>query len=354
MLNQLRKYLSPPSVNLLTNSLTNRLYSRFLSNRQEVRFSCELTTKCNIFCDFCTRTHFVEKENPQEEFLVKDMSDALVEKVLEEIERFHNAGMRVCFAPMGLGEQVLYKKFFETCERVKNISKNIRIVLVTNGIQLTENDCEKILFCGLDEVSISLNTNEVSLYKDRMGLNKYEMVCNNIERLLLLRNKSGKKKPSIFIQYINFDGKKNNFSKDIKRWVRLMKHSDKCYVHPLVSQAGFFPDSNFNHKLKGHFPCTQLLWRIVIKVNGDLYPCDPAFYSGGVKINSLLLGNISNTSPYEIHFDLNSKPKRIARQMRKDDYSRLPECDSCNTYKLSPNIFFKIPLLRKLSGYKWF
>jgi radical SAM protein with 4Fe4S-binding SPASM domain len=354
MLSQLRKHLSPATVNLLTYSLANRLYSRLVSNRQEVRISCELTTKCNILCDFCTRTRFVEKENPQEEFLVKDMSDALVEKVLEEIERFHNAGTRVCFAPMGLGEQILYKKIFETCERVKNISKNIRIVLVTNGIKLTENDCEKILFYDLDEVSISLNTNKPSLYKDRMGLNKYEMVCNNIERLLLLRNKSGKKKPSIFIQYINFDDKKNNFSKDIQRWARVMKNNDKCYVHPLVNQAGFFPDSNFNYKIKDHFPCTQLLGRIAIKVNGDLYPCDPAFYSGGAKINSLLLGNIMNTSPYEMHLDLNSKPKRIARQMRKGDYSSLPECDSCNTYKLSQNIFFKIPLLRKLSGYKWF
>jgi len=354
MLGQSRKYLSPSIVNFLSNSLTSRLYSRFLSNRQEVRFSCELTTKCNIFCDFCTRTRFVEKENPQEEFLVEDMSDALVEKILEEIERFHNAGMRVCFAPMGLGEQILYKKFFKTCERVKNISKNIRIVLATNGVKLTDSTCEKILYHGLDEVSFSLNANEAPLYNDRMGLNKYEMVCNNIEKLLSLRNMSGKKKPNIFVQYIDFDGKKNNFSKDIQRWVRLMKNNDKCYVHPLVNQAGFFPDSNFNHKLKDHFPCTQLLWRIAIKVNGDLYPCDPAFYSGGEKINSLLLGNIRNTSPYEMHLDLNSKPKRISRQMRKDDYSSLPECDSCNTYKLSPNIFFKIPLLRKLSGYKWF
>ena len=64
MLSQLRKYISPATVNLLTYSLANRLYSRLVSNRQEVRFSCELTTKCNIFCDFCTRTRFVEKENP--------------------------------------------------------------------------------------------------------------------------------------------------------------------------------------------------------------------------------------------------------------------------------------------------
>ncbi len=354
MLQHLRKHLSPSSIKFISNSFPYRLYSRWLSRRQEIRFSCELTTKCNILCNFCTRTQFTQKGNRQDEFQVEDMSDEIVDRILEEIEKFYHAGIPICFAPMGLGEPILYKKFFETCERVKKISSKIRIVLVTNGVKLTEEDCEKILFYNLDEVSISLNANNPLPYREHMGVDKYEVVYNNIERLISLCNKNGNNQPSIFIQYIDFNNRENSFSKDIRRWGQVMKNNDKCYVHPIVNQGGFYSGSNFNPKSRDHFPCTQPSWRIAVKLNGDLYPCDPAFYSGGAKIESLYLGNIKSSSPYKDYMDGGSKAKNIMSRMRRDDYTRLPDCDSCNTYKLSPNIFFKIPFSIKINGYKWF
>ena len=133
-----------------------------------------------------------------------------------------------------------------------------------------------------------------------------------------------------------------------------MKNNDKCYVHPIVNQAGFHSESSFSPKSKYHYPCTQPSWFIAIKVNGDLYPCCPSFYSGGVKTNSLFLGNIKTSSPHEMYLDSASKSKKIIASMRKGDYSSLPECNSCNTYKLSPNIYFKIPFIKNENKYKWF
>jgi hypothetical protein len=39
--------------------------------------------------------------------------------------------------------------------------------------------------------------------------------------------------------------------------------------------------------------------------------------------------------------------------MRKGDYSTLPQCAKCNNYKLSANIYFKLPGGLRIGGYKW-
>ena len=88
-------------------------------------------------------------------------------------------------------------------------------------------------------------------------------------------------------------------------------------------------------------------------MNGDIYPCDPAFYAGTKQIESLYLGNLIDQSPYELFLDKNSKCYNIVKDMMKADYTRLPECEKCNVYKLGSNCFFELPRFLRFNGRKW-
>jgi radical SAM protein with 4Fe4S-binding SPASM domain len=83
------------------------------------------------------------------------------------------------------------------------------------------------------------------------------------------------------------------------------------------------------------------LGRIAVKINGDIYPCDPALYSGGKQVESLRLGNISDRN-FRINFgDKTDKRYKIVELMKKNSYNGLPECKKCTTRCLGVNCFFK-------------
>lgn len=349
MIAKIRRFLSPALKEKILNSLPYRFLSRIKLYKHEIRFSCELTTRCNLECDMCTRKSLVEKG----QLCVGDMDEKIVRRIIEEIKKFHNHSKNVYFVPMGLGEPLLYKGLFDLFRDIKNISKKIGIVLVTNGILLNKAYCKKLISLGVDQVCISLNTAKTSSYRQHMRVNAYDIVRRNIENLINLRNKNSDGLPSVFIQYIDYDNNQKLYQEDIKRWSKIMRYNDKCFVHPIVNQAGFFSGGNNFASSERKFPCTQPLWRVAVKVNGDMYPCDSCLYSGSKKIAPLYLGNIMTESPFEQLADKNNKRFAVIKSMRKDDYSELPECEKCNTYKLDCNNYFKLPGSLRIKGYKW-
>ncbi|MBU0477584.1 radical SAM protein [bacterium] len=349
MIGKIRRFLSPAAKEKILNSLPYKFLTRIRLHRHEIRFSCELTTRCNAKCDICTRDSLIKKG----QLYVGDMGKDLIKRVMEEIKKFHNDGRRIYFVPMGLGEPLLYKGLFDLFQDIKYISKKIGIVLVTNGLSLDDRCCKELISLGIDEVTVSLNAINASSYQQHMGVDGYDKVCHNIENLINLRNKSGKKLPNVFVQYIDYDNNQKLFQKAVKRWSNIMRYNDKCYVHPIMNQANFFLGECTSKYSDVRYPCTQPLWRIAIKVNGDIYPCDPSFYSGNQKITFLYLGNIINKSPFDILMNKKSKPFKILESMRKDDYSQIPECAKCNTYKLECNSYFELPRPLRTKECKW-
>ncbi|MCM8782136.1 MAG: radical SAM protein, partial [Candidatus Omnitrophica bacterium] len=313
------------------------------------RFSCEVTTKCNISCDICTRPSLFKDGNLK----VADMERPLIERILQEIKKFHQFGKRVYFVPMGLGEPLLFKGLFELFKELKDISKDISIILVTNGILLDESCIRQLILLEVDEVSVSLNTNNSEDYYKHMGADMYNKICRNTENLIKIRNESGKLLPCVFVQYIDYKNNQDLYRANIVNWLKVMRYNDKCYIHPIVNQAGLFGGGNSFAASMRNFPCTQPIWRIAIKVNGDMYPCDSCLYSGSNTMDALYLGNIMTESPFDQLNDRNNRRYKILESMRKEDYSQILECKKCNTYKLGSNCFFRLPGPLRIKGYKW-
>lgn len=312
--------ISPKLKKILSSSIPFRFFIRIKSRKPEIRFSIELTTKCNCKCSMCTREKLIKNKN----LCVGEMNEKIIKNIKSEIKKFKKAGYKIAITPMGLGEPLLYNNLWKFFKDIKKIDKKIKLILVTNGILLNEKNIKKIISSKIDEINISLNGRNKKEYFKYNGIDAFDLVQENIKKIFVLRKKI---KPKIFIQYLN--------KGDVK-WNKFMKKNDKYYVHPIVNQAGFASGIKSNN----NYPCNQLSARIAIKINGDIYPCDAALYSGNQKIEELYLGNIKKYSPFAQYTDKKSKRYQILNQMKNNDYKNIKTCKKCSTKNLGINCYF--------------
>ncbi|MFA5532016.1 MAG: radical SAM protein [Candidatus Shapirobacteria bacterium] len=343
MLSRIRRLLPLKFRKKILGSFVYRGYLRYLATvKKEIRFNVEITTNCNIKCEMCTRADMLKEGK----LIVKEIDEIVIDKVIIEMKRFEKLGYKVIFAPMGLGEPLLYSSFEKTLKKIRQESDKIKIVLVTNGLCLNEKIIKSLIKLKVDEISVSLNANNRVEYKEHMGVDAYLKVKENINKLIKIRNESGFKLPSIYIQYLDYYNNENKFEKDMMSWRKKMKYGDKSYVHQIVNLGGFKKNKADNLKISD-FPCNSPLSQVAIKVNGDIYPCCSCFYGGTQKIEELFLGNIKNTSLVKMFTNKKSKNFKIVEMMENNDYSKIPICKKCNNYKLGVNYFFRNPLTKK-------
>lgn len=333
-----RSLLTPKVKDLIKNFWLYRLYCRLGSFKKNIRFSVEITTKCNARCDMCTREELVSKK----ELDVGDMNPVVFAKIVEEMKLFAKSGYSVVFAPMGLGEPLMSKDLIKILKLVKREVPGVKIILVTNGVLLSPEISANLVAIGVDEISVSLNTRNSRDYRKHVGGENYDLVVKNIVDLIKIRDKSRKKTTKIFVQYLDYDGESGDkFVGDMDRWYKLMSEGDKCYVHPVVNQAGLKSKKSTLGKTES-FPCNSPVERVVVKINGDMYPCDPCLYGGKKRTEELFLGNVLEKSFFDIFRDKGSKIWQIREMMKKGDYKKLPSCKVCDTYKLGINTSFKV------------
>jgi len=285
----------------------------------------------------CTRGELIR----QGRLKVADMADDTVKRILEQVKIFVARGYKVTFAPMGMGEPLLFKNLYPLIGDLKGISPKVKVEIVTNGVLLDGRTAKKLVDLGVDEINVSLNVNNSADYKKYIGGDKYQLVVDNIKKLILYRNKRAAEGTNVFIQYLNYAGEVNKFNHDMSEWSKIMKYGDKCFVHPIVNEGGFNKNM-VNMKKVEAFPCTLPIRTVAVRVNGDIYTCDATFFNGCSKIDDLYLGNINEIDYFkEIYSNKNSKIYKIVEMMKRGDYSKLRNCRDCNNYKLAPNPFFR-------------
>jgi len=295
----------------------------------------------------CTRPTLVANNKLK----IMHIDNLLLKKFYETVKKFARRGYQIIVTPMGLGEPLMYPGLFDFIASLKKISSQINLVIVTNGLLLNPANCQKILDSGLEEISISLNASNSQQYLREMGVNSFDLVVANITNFLKMRNDQASKL-RIYIQYLDFDSNQSEYLSHQKIWSQLMNDSDKHYLHPIVNQAGYF-DGETTIKTQDSYPCTAPMQRLVIKINGDVYPCDACLYNGQQKNHELILGNLRCDDLYKIFTSKKGKSHQILKLMKQGDYRQLSTCAKCTTYQLSTNCHFKLPLNLTYHGQKW-
>jgi len=338
--------LVPPQIirYLRQNIFLRRKYRKDIVEQKVFTLCAEVTTHCNANCFMCSwGEKFIDSG-----MKTSHMSQEIVDKLLDSVQKMTDKGKFIKFFPMGLGEPLLFPGLLDLFRKLKAIDQSIYIVLTTNGVPLKKSTFVELLKVGVDEVTVSLNADSPEGYKKVMGIDKYEIALQNAINILRYKKERGLKFPKISIQFIDSEYLKKSFYETLKFWFPHLSSNDKVYFHEIVSEAGtcdLAVRDRGMEDLQTRFPCSEPWQRISVLNDGSVYPCGPVFYWKEKK-EELYLGNILDNDLVDLYFD-SSKVRHIKDAMLCNDYSGLPTCSGCNNPILSPNPFKKDSVTKK-------
>ena len=146
---------------------------------EPLRIEFEVTNFCNASCEFCPRFNIKENGNMDFEKYKRFIDDfKKIKNSLWITEHFADLNLPVIVFG-GYGEPLLNTQIFDFIKYAK--SRGFGTELITNGLLLTSQNCQKIDQSGLDQLSISLHTLNPELNKK---ITKLPDVIPNIEKAI--------------------------------------------------------------------------------------------------------------------------------------------------------------------------
>jgi len=257
--------------------------------------SIELTSLCNSKCTFCTHEKLVNiSKSKVAKHMEYDYAITIINKIRELIDQQNIPDKDIRLAFNGLGEPLLYPHFFEVIEASRKLFPEARFSSNTNCIALDEKTAERLVNCGLNDITLSLAFNDAQSYKKWIDLDRYDLVVKNITYFLKTKgNRIPEVNLYIFDQYMN----RNNFSAFMKQWRPLLNSNDSYHIRKLLSLF------DWSYKPGIKYPCHELWSLLIIDINGHVYPCCPAIWTD--KNEELRLGHILNDSTKTLLTNLN-------------------------------------------------
>lgn len=259
------------------------------------KLGIEINNSCNHKCYFC--------QNPVMERQRIVMDDALVYRVLQEA---YDAGIRTVSFYSG-GEPFLNRRITDYVAHAKKLGFTY-VYLSTNGGRATLSRIIPTLEAGLDSLKFSINAGDRESYKAVHGLDEFDDVMANLERVAEHRKKTGSPK-KLFVSFVETKDNAHTFSMLKERVGRLV---DEVVAYPFVvigtplkpkdqmEAAGRIPigyedtDRKIDwNKLRLKLPCYQLWSYLNVTAEGYLSACCSDYD------NDLIVGNLHQMSLVE-------------------------------------------------------
>lgn len=340
-------------LNMWRRNLKKKLDNRYsyLINKLPSDLNFETTTHCNLNCIYCGREHLLKNGVVKPEH----MSSSLIEKVIDEfaeISREVVGDVSVC--PVGLGEPLLDPNFFNTVSIIRERIPGANIHANTNGVLINEENIQKIVSSELDLLVISINVrsrdNYIALHKS----DNFDLVRNNIVRLMNVVKNNG---PKIVPQFLDIDLNKSCKENIVSLRSTILDPAhygnNKTY-HPVSSRIRQMMSTKELDKymallgnedtklLKKKHPCYSLFSGCAVDKDGYIYPCCMGYWCRHT--SDICLGNINDTSIREV---FEKKDGRLHELRQLHLQGRWDEIDACRTCtggrtESSMNIFFKV------------
>lgn len=222
------------------------------------RITLELTNRCNISCTFCPR----HEMGDQQGFMATEIAYALIDEMVPR--------RPLTLVPFFRGESLLHPDWWKIIRYAHD--KGIGpIQFTTNGTLLDEENARRLLSCGVDFISFSLDTIDAALYEaSRRGAN-YEKTKANILRFLKMHQEEGS---PITVQVSAVETAEHKLGMDdfVAFWrpkvhrVRVYaEHSADGCPGSMASQEG---------QIITRKPCMKVQEDMVILWNGDIAICN--------------------------------------------------------------------------------
>jgi len=142
----------------------------------------ETTNRCNLLCTTCPRTY--EQLEPE-----ADMSWDLFTSIVSQFSSVKRVVLH------GVGEPMLVKDLPERIEYLKR--RGIYVLFNTNGTLLTEANGERLLSSGLDELRVSLDAAESSVFQMVRGKDMFDRIVANLTAFRRRQRELGAELPRV-------------------------------------------------------------------------------------------------------------------------------------------------------------
>ena len=142
----------------------------------------ETTNRCNLLCTTCPRTY--EQLEPE-----ADMSWELFTSIVSQFTSVKRVVLH------GVGEPMLVKDLPERIEYLKR--RGIYVLFNTNGTLLTETNGERLLDSGLDELRVSLDAAESSVFEMVRGRDMFDRIVTNLTKFRRRQRERGTELPRV-------------------------------------------------------------------------------------------------------------------------------------------------------------
>jgi Iron-sulfur cluster-binding domain/Radical SAM superfamily len=252
-----------------------------------------------------------------EELPARSMTRARFAKLLEDLSGFDDMLLTVG----GWGDPLAHPELIEFLKLARE--KGIYgLHLDTPGTLLDEAKSRELLSCDLDVISLRLGANSLESYKALTGRDDFDKVVANIEKLIELRDASGKAWPFISVEAekrVEVEGELIDF------WDRWSEKGAWPMIRPFSSYCGQCEDRATVHlTLAERVGCRRLMKEMVVLADGAVPLCRMDFRAAEP------VGNIDEQSVEELWSSGRIAELRLEQQGRKFDGFKL--CPNCSDW----------------------
>ncbi len=142
----------------------------------------ETTNRCNLLCTTCPRTY--EELEPE-----ADMSWTLFTALIDQYPNIARVVLH------GIGEPMLVKDLAQRVQYLKD--RNIYVLFNTNGTLLTETNSRALISTGLDELRVSLDAADSSVFRMVRGKDFFDRIVANVAIFTRLQRELNAPKPRV-------------------------------------------------------------------------------------------------------------------------------------------------------------
>ncbi len=287
-------------------------------------FEMETINACNARCIMC----------PLPESRRKPMSDELFHKISKEIIKHAEVVKRVSLYRDG--EPLLDKNL---SNRIRIFKENgiKRVGISTNVSLLGKMKAVEILNAGIDEVILSIDSLDKTIFESiRVGL-KFKTVIKNALDFINLRNKI-RPQTQIWIRMIRQKTNQHEWNDYEMYWKKRLAQTDRVNYRNIHNWGGQLEDADIPEKNTEKFAPCIALWSLM-----------PIFSDGSVPLCNVdyqleqKLGDLNHSSIKEIW--TSTRLNQIRNLHLNNKKNTIEICKNCNAWeppsdlrKISPNI----------------
>jgi radical SAM protein with 4Fe4S-binding SPASM domain len=297
------------------NSLT--FFKEELVHQSDLKFplylNIEPSLECDSHCVMCPRT---KSKRP-----IGNMDWALYNKIIHQILEYGPTKV-VTFHKDG--EPLMHPRLEDMIKYGKKSGAMEFTHFNTNAFSLDEERARKLLDCGVDDITMSIDAVTEETFWKVKGCGSLAEVERNVLRLLELRRKKNQNIPWIRCKIIAMDITENEIELFITRWSGVADEVQVQEVHNYGGAVEYMP------QIMNRYPCQSWWYTMAINWDGTVSICS-VDYSGLYP-----LGDIKKNSLKDIWNG--SKIKNARKALLAGNYNDVPICKNCTVWQVGPDM----------------